>query len=238
MLVAETRGGATTSELARALEMPVPTTYHLLETLVLEGLLAKSEKRFVLGPGVASLSDAYSSMSPPDYLVEPLVKLAESSEETAYLSAWRNGEAVVLMTVDGRHAVRVASLRAGFHGFAHARAAGKVLLAFGRDDNRERFLASNELAERTPTTITSKKELEAELARVRERGHAFDREEFSLGAIGVAAPVIEGEFAIAAYALTAPAERFRESEDVYVDAVLTAAGSVNVRGKKAGSPTA
>lgn len=230
MRVSAAEDGVAVGKIARELDIPAPTAHHLLETLTAEGLLAKSDRLYTLGPKVGVLSDAYSALAtPPAYLRDPLERLADVSGETAYLSAWRDDDAVVLATVEGQHAVRVASLSPGFRGATYARAAGKVLLAFGRPEITERFLASHMLERRTPSTITSKSALLRELDEIRGRGYGFDREEFSEGAIGVAAPVLESGVAIAAYALTAPVARFHEREGEYVAAVLDATRSAQTR---------
>ena len=60
----------------------------------------------------------------------------------------------------------------------------------------------------TPRTIVRPEEFELELERIRLRGYAVDEEEFREGVSCVAAPVIEGGNAVAAYSISAPAERF------------------------------
>jgi IclR family acetate operon transcriptional repressor len=59
--------------------MPIATTYHLLNTLVSEGLLAKdSGRRYHLGPQIGVLADAFRRrLVPPEYLLVPLRELAQ-----------------------------------------------------------------------------------------------------------------------------------------------------------------
>ena len=72
----------TAKETATAVGMHVATTYHLLNTLVSEGLVAKdSARRYTLGPKVGVLSDAFDrQLSPPANLLSGLRELADSSE--------------------------------------------------------------------------------------------------------------------------------------------------------------
>lgn len=223
-LIATSERGLSASQVADRLGFPLATTHHLLGTLVAEGMLSREERDYQLGPLALLLGDATASSStPPPYLRQPLRKLAEATGETAYVSVWRNGGAVVVATVEGVHAVRVSSLRAGFGRYSHARAAGKVLLAFGRPQRLDAYLAEESLDGPTDRAIHDRAALRAELERVRAEGLGFDREEFSEGAMGVAAPVLDRGIAVAAYAVTAPSGRFGGAEASYAEAVLAAA---------------
>src|SRR4051794_37552707 len=90
----------TAREVATRLRMPVPTAYNLLETLVATRLLAKTQARaYELGPAVGLLSDALRRrLAPPSFLRGPLNELADRTRETVYLSAWHDGDIVILAT--------------------------------------------------------------------------------------------------------------------------------------------
>ena len=62
MWVAAQPHGATAKEVALASRLTLPTTYHLLNTLVDEGLLARdrSRHRYGLGPAAGVLAQAYA----------------------------------------------------------------------------------------------------------------------------------------------------------------------------------
>ena len=179
--VAEHPEGVSGRAIAEALGMPVATTHHLLETLVDEGMLAKdSHRAYSLGSRVGALADAFQRRTaPPEFLMAPLRRLGDQTGETAYLSGWQGDEAVVLATVEGRHAVRVTSLHTGYAGHINARASGKTLLAFARPGVFDRYLERHELDALTPNTITDPAALSAELERTRARGYGLDEEEFA-----------------------------------------------------------
>ena len=121
------------SQIADELDVPLPTVFHLLSTLTDVGLLDKlDDRRYQLGPKVGLLAEAFAAqVSAPEHLLTRLREMADRTGETAYLSAWRRGDAVLLSIVEGRRAVRVSGLHLGYSGATHARASGKVLLAFG-----------------------------------------------------------------------------------------------------------
>lgn len=225
--VAAEPGPRTASNASRALGLPLATTHHLLNTLVAAGMLAKDAKReYHLGPKVGALTDAFQrEVFPPDYLLGPLRHLADASGETAHLTAWRHGEIVILTSVEGTQAVRVARLHSGLEGGAHARASGKLLLALAAPQIRDAYLATHPLERLTERTIQSRDELDAELAQITERGYAIDEEEFAQGVACVAAPIVVNGFPIGAYSISAPFARFRDRRVLLIDAVLSAAGA-------------
>jgi IclR family acetate operon transcriptional repressor len=226
-VVAERPEGISAKGLAEVMSAPLPTTYHLLHTLVAAGALAKGGNgNYRLGPRIGMLGDAYLEQGDPlERLEAPLRALAADTGESAYLSAWRHGEIEVVATAEGSHAVRVGQLQRGAFGHGNARASGKLLLAYARNGVREQYMKSHPLAELTPNTITDIDVLRKEFEAIRERGYAFDREEFTLDVSCVAAPIFAGGRVIGAYTVSSPANRFaRVSEDL-VAALLKACGN-------------
>jgi len=210
VLLGEQPEGRTAKEVADELGLPLPTAYHLLGTLVAEGLVAKdSRRRYRLGPALGPIADAYvREFSPPEYLIGPLHRLADESGETAYVGSWRRDRIVVLASVEGANAVRVSGAHLGYAESGHARASGKLLLAFATEEVRAEYLRLNPLVPVTKRTIVKPDEFELELERIRQRGYAVDEEEFREGVACVAAPVVESGRAVAVYSLSAPADRF------------------------------
>lgn len=216
--------GRTAKEVAVALALPLPTTYHLLGTLVAAGFVAKdSRRRYRLGPALGTIADAYiRQFSPPEYLISPLHRLAEETGESVYVVTWRHDRIVVLASVEGGSAVRVSGVHLGYVESAHARASGKLLLAFASEEVRAAYLALNPLAPITPRTIVQPDEFELELERIRLRGYAVEEEEFREGVSCVAAPVVEGANVVSAYSVSAPSERFSRRRAELIEFVLDA----------------
>src|ERR671916_409618 len=86
--VARQRHGATAKEIAAAHGLALPTMYHLLNTLVDEGLLAKDlHRRYILGRSGAILAQAYlRGKAVPDGLLAALREVARRTGETSYLA--------------------------------------------------------------------------------------------------------------------------------------------------------
>lgn len=218
----------TAKRISEALGLSVPTTYHVLNTLVDERVLAKdAQRRYHLGSTVAALAQAFHRQnSPPEQLMGPLRWLAQETGESTYLSGWRHGEIVVLASLEGSHAVRVHELQQGFGGAAHARASGKLLLAHAPQAEAEAFLTAHTLDPVTPRTITSKEALLAEFAQIRQRGYALDEEEFKQGVACVAAPAYDRDILVGVYTVSAPVERYRRTQDALIEATVAAAALV------------
>jgi IclR family transcriptional regulator, acetate operon repressor len=215
LLVAVREDGITAKDVATEFDLTLPTSYHLLATLVDEGLLAKdSRRRYTLGHKAGVIADAVArDTSGPEYYVDVMRELADRTEETVYLTAWRRGQIRVLSIIEGNQAVRVSGLTPGNYDFPHARASGKLLLALARPEVRDEALRSGRLPRRTPNTIVSRAKLEREFAKIREQGYAVDHEEYSVGVTCISAPIIDGEAVLAALTVSVPTERFARRED-------------------------
>jgi IclR family acetate operon transcriptional repressor len=228
-LVAGHTSGVSATEAAQACGLALPTTYHLLNTLAAEGLLVKdARRRYALGPTVGLLADAYGRASaPPEHLRTAMRALADETGETAYLTAWRDDAITVLASCEGANAVRVAEVGRGPYEHPHARATGKLLLALAPAERRAAVLARQPLVARTPRTIVDEAAFARELATIRRRSFAEDRDEFVDGISCVAAPVLIDGTAIAAFTISAPSERFRRDRERLRDAVRRVAASVH-----------
>ena len=130
-------GPATLSGIASVVGTPLPTAYHLLATLVDEGMLVRDPKRgYRLGSTVGFLGDAFRREPPiPDMLLDPLRKLSAATGENCFLTAWQDGEITLLRAMEGRFGIRIPKVTPGFTAFAHAQSgfsdqAGQSATAF------------------------------------------------------------------------------------------------------------
>ena len=129
----------------------------------------------------------------------------------------------MLQTVEGAHAVRVAGLTAGYGDNVHARASGKLLLAFASPADRERTLSAGPLRALTTNTITDRSLLEKEFEKIRRERISFDRGEFFEGVDCVSAPITEDGFVVACYAVSVPSERWATEQEQIINEVQRAA---------------
>jgi DNA-binding IclR family transcriptional regulator len=226
--VADQPHGATTKEIAVSQGLALPTTYHLVNTLADHGLLTKDvHGRYVLGRSAAILAQAYlRGKSVSEALLGALRDLAQQTEETAYLADWGEQDIRVLASVEGSQLVRVAEVASGPYEHGHARANGKVLLAYAWPEVREAYLRSHEQVQLTKATITDRDALERELQRIRKRGYAYDQEEYAEGVCCVAAPLLQNGRVIAALGLSVPTERFKRKKAALTETLLDVIGGL------------
>lgn len=224
LAVAQSENGLTTKEISEAVGIGRQATYHLLHTLVATGMLTRAERsRYVLGLRVGTLAEGFARQLAPTEHLAPLVReLAQETGETCYATGWWSNEITVLTVARGTNPVHAAEVSQGHIGNAHARASGKLLLAYATPAVRRAYLESHELTALTEHTLTEIPAIEAELERIREAGYAEDREEFAVGLRCLAVPIDDGlsPFAIS---ISAPRERFEEERDRYLAGLQRAA---------------
>lgn len=190
--------------LARRTGLPLPTAYHLLRTLVHEEYLVRVDGGYVLGPRVSTLADRGRRAARVTRWRPVLAELHEELHAAAYLSVLDedDGRIVLAEIVDSSSTPRV-DLWVGFDEAAHATALGKAVLASMDVAARRDYLASHELADLTPNTLTDARRLLHELEGV--TSHALDHEEYALGTACVAVPVPSSTLT-AAVAVSVPAQ--------------------------------
>jgi IclR family acetate operon transcriptional repressor len=215
----------TASKIARALGTSAPASYHMLATLLDAKLLYRDEaKCYHLGFHVGYLGEAYRRQyaMPPELQVQ-LQELAARTGESVYFSAWREGEIQIVARMSGSHAVQVANLQPGFGGASHARASGKVLLAYADAGIREAHLAQHPLVAVTEHTITYRDKFERELELVRRQGYSTEEREFANDVACVAVPVLADLILLGAYTISAPFSRYRKMRRTYITQLQQAA---------------
>jgi len=227
MAVAKSPSGLKGSDISAIAKLPKQATYHLIHTLVTTGMLTRNEQGlYVLGLRVGTLAEGFRrQLAPPEHLAPIVRRIAQQTGETAYASGWWNGEIATLAIARGSNPVQVAEIPLGTFMNAHARAAGKLLLAFATRETRLEYLASHPLEKQTKNTITSSVVFTKELERIKSQGYAEDDEEFARGISGYAVPIDYGSLPYAV-TVSAPSDRFAENAKRYLEIMLDIAGDL------------
>jgi IclR family acetate operon transcriptional repressor len=209
--IARSGGNLTSAEISRAIGVKRATGYQILRTLRARGYVRRMPGGgHRLGERVNVLVEAMERQSsPPGVVIDLLDQLHALIDETVY-ATWFDGSEIVLSAErEGRRHLRVGGLQVGYLGSIHARASCKAVLAFLPMEEVRSMLARQGLPKCGPNTITSWRELRANLLETRSRGHALDYEEFTEGICCVGVPFFDstgrptGSFAIAV-----PSSRF------------------------------
>jgi IclR family transcriptional regulator, acetate operon repressor len=215
--VVAARGGASAKEIAEATGLPLPTVYRLSRELLDSDYLVhiREEKRFELGYKLHQLGvSLHQQIGVPREVRAEVTALHQHHGVAAYFAVHRGSQIVVVFTADSPQAPRLRPIEFGFHEAAHATALGKILLANMSPEQVDLHLDLEPLPRFGPGTITSRRELLAQLDRVADRGIAWEFGEFQAGATCAAAAVRAGNGTlVGSVAVSAPEARFAQEPD-------------------------
>jgi IclR family acetate operon transcriptional repressor len=194
-----------------SLKLPKATAYRLVDWFVTQGYLSREpgRKRLIIGPKLTTLAfGALSSSMRNDAPHIVLQRLVRTLNETCNVGTLLNGEVIYLDRVEAEHWPLRLQYTSGSRVPLHCSAIGKLFLALAAAPRRRRLLQSLELRRFTDCTITDGARLDAELRQIRKELVSFDREEYLVGVVCAAVPVIgrNGEI-LAALAVQAPEAR-------------------------------
>jgi IclR family acetate operon transcriptional repressor len=198
------------AELTGMVRLPKPTLYRMLGMLESAGLVIREPgaRRYAPGPRLAALGrNVMLNGSLRGARRAVLARLVEDIGESCNFTMLDGAEVIYVDRVESAWPLRM-TLAAGTRVPLHCTASGKLLLAFLPKPAREKLTAELGLVRYTPTTITERARLAAELARIRTNGYATDNEEYHAGLVCVAVPVVDAKKrACAALAVQAPVSR-------------------------------
>jgi DNA-binding IclR family transcriptional regulator len=221
--LADAGGPLTAAELAAHADLPLSSTYRLVESLERHGFVERRPRGTVaLGLRVLELARHVEDRLSPSLLepARPLMhELAREHGETVLLTAPVGASSIGLASVDSPQPIRLTYARWRLAPLTHG-ASGKVLLAHLEADRIESVLAAA-----APDVDVPK--LREELALTRARGYTVSHAELDAGASGVAAPVLDASGRLlAGLTLAGPTERIRPAEAGLARAVVEAAAAL------------
>ncbi|WP_108484494.1 IclR family transcriptional regulator [Oceaniglobus ichthyenteri] len=195
---------------------PKATLYRLLQTLTSQGMLALDPDRgaYVLGVRLVRLAHAAWQTTSLAPVARPHIDaLSADLAETVHLAQLDHAQ---VLYVDKRNAAVPVEMysQAGKVGPAYCTGVGKAMMAFLPESDIGGVLAQQSFHPFTEHTLTGPDALRAELAAIRTRGYAFDREEHEPGIICVAMPILsDAGHVLGALSVTATTAR-RSLEDL------------------------
>jgi IclR family pca regulon transcriptional regulator len=206
------------ADIADELGMSRSTTHRYVTTLLALGYLEQGRSRkYRLGLRVTDLGMSALNSTELRENVHPF--LEELRERTGYTIGLAVLDGTEILYVDRARSWRRAEretdlgLHPGSRMPAYCTAMGKVLLAHLPEDVQRDLLAQLKLERNSPSTITSRQALRAELERVREDGYAFNDQELRPGLQAIAVPVRdESREVVAAVGIAASPEAISVAE--------------------------
>lgn len=194
--------------LAEECGLPRSTTSRLLTALERTELLERNAAgAYVAGPLFWRYAATHDPVDEVARVAGPLLdEIGAATGETVNLGMPRGAAVVHVAQVDSRYLLGTRDWTT-VDVPPHASALGKVLYAYGALELPTRF----PLERRTEHTVTTRRELAAELDEVRRTGFAVTRDELEIGLCGLAAPVHDSHGdVVAALGLSGPTPRLDE----------------------------
>ncbi|MER5871885.1 IclR family transcriptional regulator C-terminal domain-containing protein [Streptomyces sp. NPDC002044] len=164
------------ADVMAAAAVPKSSTFRILASLVDQGFVRQdAESRYGAGPRLRGLS-ALVAGGEPASIGRVLGELQQATGQTVHL-ALHSGETITyIQKLESDQPFRTAS-RVGMRMPLHTTAIGKSILAHLPDAEVRDLIAAAGLPARTERTLTTTRELSAQLERARARGFALDDEE-------------------------------------------------------------
>ncbi|GAA3729835.1 DNA-binding IclR family transcriptional regulator [Spinactinospora alkalitolerans] len=213
-LIAGSPTGLSAKEIAGRLDLALPSTYHLLTTLVDAGYVVhlSEEARYGIGSKARFLGQALTrQLAVPREVAAAIKQVHVDADAAAYYAVYRETDVVIAHVEDSDRRPRVQPLDVGFDEAAHATAFGKVMLSAMAPEECAAHLGLTGCPSLAPSTITDAAELTEQLSHVRESGIALELEEFQRGLGCMAAPVQSRAGAVvASVAISLPVAELRK----------------------------
>ncbi|KAA2260990.1 IclR family transcriptional regulator [Solihabitans fulvus] len=205
-LLASRPGPMSAAAVARELDLPRSTTYHLLSELAEAGFATHlpEERRYGLGVASFELGSAYLRHDPLERLARPLLRrLVDRVERTAHLGVLHGAEALYLLREQPRQPQTLVT-DVGVRLPAHLPASGRAMLGhLPAAQVRALLPTAGSFVNRTGRGPGNLPELRRLLSTERRRGWAVEDGHVTAGFASVAAPVFDhGGRPIAAISVT------------------------------------
>jgi len=210
-LFSDRRTSLRLKEIVALSELPMPTAFRLVATLVEEGFLERLPDG-VIRPGVAVLTLGFAALHGLDLVqtsTPVLRQLADQTRQTVNLGVLSGDQVLYVVRLYG-NALVTANVTVGSTLPAAVTSMGKLLLAFQSDaECAKRISAASFAGKWGPKAITSVRALQKQLVRIRAEGYAAQDEELAPGLRSIAGPIrrADGDV-VAAVNIAVPAAEF------------------------------
>lgn len=171
---------------------PKATLYRFVQVLTKQGMLHFDPDRQTYAPGLRLVRLAHAAWQTS--ALAPLARahvdaLSDAVGETVHLAQLDGAQVLYVDKRNARQPIEMYSA-AGKVGPAYCTGVGKAMMAFLPEDQLTDVIAQQSFHRFTPHTYTTEADLRAELAAIRARGYAYDREEHEPGIICIAHPIL------------------------------------------------
>lgn len=182
--------GQRLAEIARAVGLPSPTVHRILAVLVEEAFVDFDavQKRYHLGTDLYAMGAATQEFFIRDRFHGALKRICDRTEDATYLLIRSGYDGVCIDRVVGRFPVQVLGYEIGQRRVLGIGAAGKALLAFLPEKQREHIISANALRYVKEYAITAEM-IAAGVNDTRRQKHAVSIHTVTSDSVGVGVPI-------------------------------------------------
>ena len=211
-LFSESRQELSISEIGKALDLGLSTTYRLLSTLKYKNYIEQNPLNLKYKLGYAFLNKAFLvSHNEADIIKKSmpyLENLRDFSKESVSLAVLDGANIVYIVKADSYETLRT-NIKIGKKMPAYNTALGRVLLAYLSPEQFNRLFSKDNLLVSAPCSNLDISEFKQYLEKVKEEGIAFDDEETTPGIRCIAAPIVDANGEVStAISISGPTVRF------------------------------
>ena len=224
-LISQYEDGLTTTEISNMTNQGVSSTYHLLNTLRVNGYIRQDKnKRFYIGYTLLRIAkSAKAQFSLANLAEESLKILTAESNETSNLVILKDSNIEYIAQCECSQMLKMFT-KIGAQVPYNCTGGGKAIAAYLPKNEQRELLNTTNFKPYTKKTCLSWKELEKELEEIRKNGFALDDEEREIGVTCIAAPVFsDTNYPIAAVSISGPTSRIQEKDISRLSGLVKAA---------------
>lgn len=188
----------TISDAARLTGVSRAAARRCLLQLVKLGYLLARDRHFLPTPRVLRLGAAYSAATTLAEIAQPFLSQAREQLKESISLTLLDGDFVTFIARAEAERIVSTGFRVGVRAPAWITAAGRVLLGSLSEAELKAYLDREEIAARTPQTVTSRAALADVIGEARRVGYAINDEEIEAGMLSIAVPIHDSTGSIVA----------------------------------------
>src|SRR6056297_795154 len=203
------------NELVEEFDYNRSTVHHMLKTMKLEGFISQNQNTKNYNIGSELFNGWIKDRDMRNYLMrlKPVIEeIVEKCKETTTMFVRENDKAICVLGEESDQIIK-AYLMIGREIPLYCTAAGRAMLAYLPKDEVEQILQISGMKKYMKKTIIDKDLLYEDLAEVREKGYAIEKEEFEelINAVGI--PILNKENRpVASVSVVGPIMRFTDQK--------------------------
>ena len=192
-LLSKSKEGYTLAQLSSMLDSPKSSIFDIMKTLVYKNMVIQDTQSGITNYKIGLQSNLIGSSYLNDTDIvniakNDLIDLANRMQATTFMSILDDDMVTYLYKYESEKTI-ITTANIGSRRSIHSSALGKVMVAFGTDEDLKRAIQRTDFVAYTEYTITSVEKYLDQLKEVRIKGYAKSDREDTLQQVAAAAPI-------------------------------------------------